>query len=243
MTIKGKTALITGASKRIGRAIALALGAEGVNIVIHYGSSANEAESLARELADLGVKSWVLQADFSNPDEYKTLVSQAIKTAGSLDILVNNASIFPNDKIEDMTFEGLMSNMQVNAWVPFYLSREFARLGGKGKIINMLDSRIQGYDWAHVSYILSKHVISVLTSMMALEFAPNVTVNGVSPGLILPPPGKDESYIERLTDTVPMKKHGEPEDVAGAVVYLAKSDFLTGEVIFVDGGRHLKEFI
>jgi NAD(P)-dependent dehydrogenase (short-subunit alcohol dehydrogenase family) len=121
------------------------------------------------------------------------------------------------------------------------LSREFARLAGRGKIVNLLDTKIIGYDRAHVAYILSKHMLSVLTRMCALEFAPGITVNGVAPGLILPPLGKDENYLEQLARSVPLKRHGGPEDVAKAVVYLLTSDFVTGQVIFVDGGRHLLE--
>ncbi len=135
-----------------------------------------------------------------------------------------------------------MKNIQVNAWVPFVLNREFARRAREGKIINLLDSRIDGFDWTHVSYILSKHVLSVLTRMTALEFAPRITVNGVAPGLILPPPGKDHGYLDQLTDTVPLQRHGDPRDIAEAVLYLLKNDFVTGEVIHVDGGRHLKEY-
>lgn len=241
-SLRGKTALITGAAKRIGRAAALAFADEGVNIVIHYSSSRGKAEELVTELAERGVHSWTVQADFANPEEYDSLFSRMLDTTGPIDILVNNASIFPKDKIDSITFESFTRNMQVNAWAPFALSRAFAKQMKRGTIINLLDSRISGYDWAHVGYIWSKHVLAVMTRMMALEFAPDITVNAVSPGLILPPPGQDESYLERLVHTVPLKRHGTAEDIADAVVYLAGSSFVTGEVIYVDGGRHLKEY-
>jgi NAD(P)-dependent dehydrogenase (short-subunit alcohol dehydrogenase family) len=155
---------------------------------------------------------------------------------------VNNASIFHSNTLKNVDFESLMLHMRINAWAPFVLSRDFARLVGRGKIVNLLDSRISGYDWTHVAYILSKHVFSVLTKMTALQFAPDVTVNGISPGLILPPSGKNQSYMDRLAQTFPLKRHGDPGDIAEATVYLLKSDFLTGEVINVDGGRHLMEY-
>jgi NAD(P)-dependent dehydrogenase (short-subunit alcohol dehydrogenase family) len=121
------------------------------------------------------------------------------------------------------------------------LSREFARLAGHGKIINLLDTRIVGDDRSHVAYILSKQVFALLMNRMAVEFAPRITVNGVAPGLILPPAGKDESYLEDLARTIPLKRHGDPADIADAVLYLLNSDFVAGQVIFVDGGRHLME--
>lgn len=240
-TLQGKVALVTGAGRRVGRAIAIALAEEGVNIVIHYRYSAEEASKLGRELHDRGMKSWLVKADFEDAAEYETLIARSLEMAGSLDILINNASIFPANTLQDVDVTALMKNMEVNAWAPFVLSRDFARLAGRGQIVNLLDSRINGYDWRHVAYILSKHVLSVLTKMTALEFAPNIAVNGVAPGLILPPPGKDHSFLDRMADTVPLERHGDPSYIADAVIYLLKSDFLTGEVIRVDGGRHLME--
>jgi pteridine reductase len=240
--LHGKTALVTGAAKRIGAAISLALAREGANVVLHYHGSGDEAGRLRDKITALGVSSWLLQADFEKPQEYETLIERAIETAGGLDMLVNNASLFPVDSLATVTFESLVRNMEVNAWVPFVLSRDFARLAGRGKIVNLVDSRTHDFDWTHVAYILSKHVLDVLTRVTALRYAPNITVNGVAPGLILPPPGEDQGYIDRLTHTVPLKRHGSPEDTAEAVVYLLKSNFLTGEVINVDGGRHLKEY-
>jgi pteridine reductase len=240
-TLQGKTALVTGAGKRIGRAIAIALAEEGVDIVIHYPYAAEEASELCTELHGRRVKSWLVKADFEVAAEYETLIARSLEMAGSLDILVNNASIFPANTLENVDLAALMKNMQVNAWAPFVLSRDFSRLVGRGQIINFLDSRISGYDWKHVAYILSKHVLSVLTKMTALEFAPRIAVNGVAPGLILPPPGKDHTFLDRMADSVPLKRHGDPIYIADAVIYLLKTDFVTGEVINVDGGRHLME--
>ncbi|HUS82684.1 MAG TPA: SDR family oxidoreductase [Dehalococcoidia bacterium] len=240
--LHGKTALVTGAAKRIGAAISLALAREGANVILHYRGSADQAERLRDEIVALGVRSWLVRADFEKPQEYETLVERSIEAAGGLDMLVNNASFFPADSLSTIRFEDLVRSMEVNAWVPFVLSRDFARLAGRGKIVNLVDSRTHDFDWAHVGYILSKHVLDVLTRVTALKYAPNITVNGVAPGLILPPPGEDESYLQRLTHTVPLKRHGSPEDIAETVVYLMKSDFVTGEIIAVDGGRRLKEY-
>ncbi len=238
-SLRGGTALITGAGKRLGRAIALQLAQEGVNIVIHYRSSEADARDLSGELKKYNVRSWPVKADFENPEEYGSLIARSIDAAGGLDILINNASIFLKDTLKDMDFASMTRHMQVNAWVPLVLSREFAKIAMRGKIVNFLDTRITGYDWNHVAYILSKHVLSVLTKMTALEFAPGITVNAVAPGLILPPLGKDESYLDMLSGKLPLERHGKPDDVVSAVMYLLKSDFLTGTVINVDGGRHL----
>jgi NAD(P)-dependent dehydrogenase (short-subunit alcohol dehydrogenase family) len=141
----------------------------------------------------------------------------------------------------DVGFGDITRHMHVNAWAPFVLSREFSRLVQRGKIINLLDTKIAGSDRAHVAYILSKQMFALLTRMCAREFAPGITVNGVAPGLILPPNGKDEQYLEQLAKTVPLKRHGSPDDIADATIYLLKSEFITGQVIYVDGGRHLLE--
>jgi hypothetical protein len=239
--LNGKTALVTGATKRIGRQIALALADAGVNVVVHYRQSASEAEGLCTELRARRVKAWPIEADLENPGHSQQLFSKVVALAGPIEILVNNASLFLPSTVQDIDFAGLMRHIQVNAWAPFVISREFARHAGRGKIVNLLDSRITGFDRSHVAYILSKRVFSVLTEIMAREFAPGITVNGIAPGLILPPPGKDQGWLDELAKTVPLKCHGDPGDIADAVLYLLKSDFVTGQVIFVDGGRHLME--
>ncbi len=241
-SLQGQTALITGAARRIGQEIALALADEGANIVIHYRTSAREAEELCSSVSQRGVKAWAVKADFNLPEDYESLIPRAKEAAGSLDILINSASIFFPGTIQEVDFKSLMENMQVNAWTPFVLSRHLAKSTGRGKIINLLDTRLHGYDWSHVAYILSKQVLSVLTRMIALELSPNFSVNAVAPGLILPPPGKDHSYLDQLVNTVPLGRHGDPGDITEAVLYLLKSDFVTGQVIHVDGGRHLMEY-
>ena len=235
-------ALVTGAAVRIGRAISLALADEGMSIVVHFRRSEAEARQLCGELERRGVRAWAVQGDFADPAEGERVVERALAVAGTLDVLVNNASIFPRDDLQTLTLEGLLDNVRVNAWAPFTASRAFATRVGRGHIINLLDSRIDDADFAHVGYLLSKHVLAALTRMMALAFAPDITVNGVAPGLILPPPGAPHAYIDALVATVPLAQHGEADEVARAVAYLATSQFVTGDVIYVDGGRHLEEY-
>jgi len=239
--LEGKNALVTGAARRIGRAISLALAREGANVALHYSSSVREVTELAVEIEGLGARAIVLRADLSDPAELVGLVERAREALGKIEILVNNASIFPSDTLETVELEGLERNLEINAWAPLVLTRSFAAQTERGHIVNLLDSRVSGFDRSHVSYILSKHVLTALTRMSALELAPGIAVNGIAPGLILPPAGKDEEYVDRLAQTIPLKRRGAPEDIAAAAVFLVTSEFVTGETIYVDGGRHLKE--
>ena len=238
----GRTALVTGGGKRLGRAIALALAGAGANVVVHYNRSEEEARGVAREIEGLGARSWAVGADLADPARAEGLIGKAGQAAGGrLDILVCSASIFPQGTFESITLDDIRENVAINAWAPFVLGRSFAAQTGSGHIVNLLDTRIAGYDWQHVAYQASKVLLGLLTRMMAVRFAPGIAVNAVAPGLILPPPGKDESYLESLRDTVPLRRTGSPEDITEAVLLLAGSSFITGQIIFVDGGRHLKE--
>lgn len=241
-TLQGRTALITGASKRIGRETALALAEQGANIVIHFNRSDTEARRLAQELEKKGVRAWTVQTDFRCPDEYRSLIARARSMAGELDILINNASIFPAETLAELAWSRFSADMEVNAWAPLTLSRDFAQRVDGDSIINLHDTHLEGFDFGHAGYILSKHVLAELTRMMALAFAPRVTVNAVAPGLILPPLGADESYLESHSHALPLQRHGRPLDIAEAIVFLLRSDFITGQVLYVDGGRHLQGY-
>jgi len=237
----GKTALVTGAARRIGRAIALALADAGASVVVHHRDSEDDARALCGELAARGAQAWPVAADLDDPAQVESLITRSLAAAGGLDFLVNNASAFAPDTLAEVTLERVMAMVRTNAWAPFVLSRSFAREVGRGKIVNLLDTRIKGHDSSHVSYTVSKRMLALFTRMMALEFAPEITVNAVAPGLILPPAGKDESYLQQLAGALPLRRHGGPQDVAEAVIFLLRSDFITGQVIYVDGGRHLAE--
>jgi NAD(P)-dependent dehydrogenase (short-subunit alcohol dehydrogenase family) len=212
-SLAGKTALMTGGAQRLGAATGRALAAEGASVVIHYNRSRAPAEQLAQELQKSDTSAWIVKADLEKPEEVGALIPRALDLSGQLDILVNNASIFSPDTLMEATFENVVQNLRVNAWAPLALSRSFARHAKRGAIVNFLDTRVADYDWKHFSYIVSKNVLELWTRMTALEFAPSIRVNAVAPGLILPPPGKDEAYLEAMT----------------------------GQVIYVDGGRHLME--
>jgi NAD(P)-dependent dehydrogenase (short-subunit alcohol dehydrogenase family) len=239
--LRGRTALVTGGAKRLGRAIAELLAGEGVSVVVHYGRSASEAEETAEALRARGVEAWTLGADLSSADAAGDLVGRACEKAGrALQILVNSASVFSPSHVLEFSPDELSEQLAVNAVAPLLLSRQFAARAESGQIINMLDTRIVEYDAAHAAYHLSKRALFSLTRMLALELAPRIRVNAIAPGLILPPPREDESYLEAMADTVPLKMHGSAEDIVRAVRFLLHSQFVTGQVIYVDGGRHME---
>lgn len=240
MELSSKTALITGGAKRIGKAIAYALASKGINIVIHYKSSEREAENVAKEIENFGVKAWIIQADLSISHEAENLIPNIRRETGDIHILINNASIFDKSKLINFSTQVLMENIRINALAPLLISRSFAEQKIEGNIINFLDTKIIEYDKEHTAYHLSKLMLFSMTKMMALEFAPLIRVNAIAPGLILPPPGQDISYLEKLSVTNPLKKVGSPDDITNAVLFLLSSDFITGQVVFVDGGYHLK---
>ncbi|MCH7958934.1 MAG: SDR family oxidoreductase [Candidatus Hydrogenedentes bacterium] len=238
--LAGKTALVTGGALRLGRAICSALAAQGVHVIVHYRSSKDAAESLAETLRETDAKAWTISANLESPEEAGRLVDRALELSGELDFIVNNAAIFPRDTLEDLSTENLFQNLSVNALSPLIIARAFSARGGTGAIVNLLDARVTDYDREHVSYHLSKRMLLSLTRMMAAEFAPAVRVNAIAPGLILPPVGEDESYLEALADTNYLKRVGSPEDVCSAVLFLLASEFITGQTLYVDGGRHMK---
>lgn len=239
--LKGKTALVTGAARRIGRAIALALAEKGVNVVIHHHTSSDDqAGEVAAEARRLGVQTWRVKGDLAEGASVEGIFSEALGLAGSIDYVVNNASVFPRSRFGEVTPQALSEALSVNAVAPLILSRAFAAGADAGAIVNLLDVRIRGYDPRHVAYQISKKVLKDLTEAMAIEYAPRIRVNAVAPGLILPPEGEDESYLERRGREILPGRPGRVEDVTEAVIFLLSQAYITGQVLFVDGGQRLE---
>jgi hypothetical protein len=232
--------LVTGAARRLGRATALALAEAGAAVIVHHNTSGGEAAEVVDAIRAGGGAAWTLQGDLRDARRCVELVAKAADLAGGLDVLVNNASIFPADRITETRPADIERCVSVHVTAPLLLSRALASRCERGHIVNMLDAKIHEYDDAHASYHLSKRMLLTLTRMLALELAPAIAVNAVAPGLILPPKGKDAGYLDALADSNPMHTHGTPEDVARAVLYLVTSRFVTGQVMYVDGGRHMK---
>ncbi|NQU75949.1 MAG: SDR family oxidoreductase [Planctomycetes bacterium] len=238
--LTGATALITGAAKRLGAAIALGLADKGANVVVHYNSSADAAEDLAEQIRSLGRKAWTVQADLTSTEQAEGLVDRCCQAAGDVHVLINNASIFPADRITTAGVDEILENIHLHALSPLLLTRGFARRGALRHVVNMLDARIVDYDRFHAAYHLSKRMLMTLTRMLALELAPAVAVNAVAPGPVLPAAGQSQQQFEAVVESIPLRRVGALADVTEAVLFLLNSRFITGQVVFVDGGRHMK---
>jgi len=244
--LRGRLALVTGAGRRLGRATALALARAGAGVVLHHRTAVAETEALAAEIASSGGRAWPLRADLTDPAQAGVLLACAAAMAGGeIDLLVNNAAIWPEDTLDTLEADAFAETMQINAFIPLALGRDFAaRWRGRGTcpspcIIHLLDSRIVDTDPTHAGYHLSKKALEALLVLQALEYAPAIRVNAVAPGLVLPPPDMSDAAQQRLAAHAPLARIGTAVDVAEAVVFLALSDFITGQILFVDGGRHL----
>lgn len=236
----GKTALVTGGAVRIGRAIALSIAEAGANVIVHYNRSETDAEHTARDIRQAGAEAWLVRADLSDTRQASSLIAEAIAKAGRLDFLVNNASVFPDSSLDDIDFGTDDRLMAINAFSPLALTKAFTEQAKQGAVVNILDNRIFRLDDMHAGYQLSKNTLYALTKMTAVRYAPAFRINGVAPGMILPPPGSDETYLSGRTKRTLLGRHGNPSDIAKAVLFLLSSEFITGEVIVVDGGENLK---
>jgi NAD(P)-dependent dehydrogenase (short-subunit alcohol dehydrogenase family) len=231
-------ALITGSSDRIGKAIALALADSGFNIALHYHSSDQKAIQTKNEILEKQVQCELFKADLSNRLETKELITSVFKKF-RITVLINNASLFIPDKLIDCNDALFDQLFQTNFKAPYLLIREFANIAKKGIIINLLDTNIIRNKTAHFDYLLTKKFLHDLTGMAASELAPDIRVNGIAPGLILPPVDYDHTYLERLSKNIPLKKPGNVKNISDTVLFLINNDFITGQVIYVDGGENL----
>ncbi|MES2254180.1 MAG: SDR family oxidoreductase [Pseudomonadota bacterium] len=239
-----KTVLVTGAAKRLGRAIALHLAGAGWNVAIHYHGSADEAESAADAVRALGVKAATLKANLSREEETISLVGRAAAELGPLTALVNSASIFENDDWQSASRASWDAHMETNLRAPFVLSQTFARqvtdskISG-GAIVNIIDQRVLKPTPQFISYSLSKAGLHWLTTTLAQALGPNIRVNAIGPGPTMRNARQSEEDFARQRDATVLKHGAEPDDVAEAVRYLLEADAVTGQMLAVDGGQHL----
>lgn len=240
MELEGKNILITGAALRVGRALALAAARRGAGIVIHYRDSDEGARSLKAEIEVLGGRANLLAADLADPGQTAALVEKAWEW-GELFGLVNNASIFEPLTWDETTLEAWNRTLMINLTAPFLLSQAFACKLGKdrpGRIINLLDWRALRPGKDHLPYTISKAGLAALTRSLAVALAPNITVNGMALGAILPP--SDGGDVEKIIRSVPAGRWAELEEVEETFLFLLTGPmYVTGEIIHVDGGRHL----
>jgi pteridine reductase len=242
MEIGRKVAIVTGGAVRLGKALALALAEHGARVVIHYGSSAGPAQATVRQIQAMGSDALAVQADLSQPSQTGSIVEHAAAHFGQVDVLVNSAAVFEPGNWDDTTEANWDRHFAINLKSPFFLSQAFAVHVGReraGHIVNITDWRAARPDIEHVAYTQTKAALISMTMTLAVALAPNIQVNAIAPGLILPPPGEDQSYLERRASKIPAQRVGSPEGVARALIFLLRSDFVTGELIFGTGGQHL----
>ena len=235
--------LITGAARRIGRAIALELAGAGWNVTLHCRDSEADANVLATEVRALGARAQVLRADLGDAEACAKLVADAVADGGALDAVVNNASHFGYDSLADFSFGTLDRHLHVNAGAPLLLARALhAHLqarGARGCVVNLLDQKLVNPNPDYLSYTLSKAALAAATPMLALALAPTLRVCSVSPGVTLPSGPMSEAEFARAHRMTPLQRASTPADLARAVRFLLESPAITGTDVLVDGGQHL----
>jgi len=240
MSLIGKNVLITGAARRVGRRLALAVAQAGGNVIIHYGDSRHEAEEALAEIQALGGNAHLVQGDIRNIDEINGIIEQAV-VFGQLYGLVNNASIFEPLTWDTIDQETWNEHISVNLTAPFFLSQAFARqlkVGDEGRIINLLDWRALRPGPDHLPYTVSKAALAALTYSLAAALAPHITVNGLALGAVLPP--ESGPTPQSILASVPAGRWAEPGEVGQALIFLLDGPtYITGEIVHLDGGRHL----
>ena len=237
-----KNVLVTGAAKRLGRAIALDLAAAGWNVAVHYNGSATDADAVAAEIRGHGARAATLQADLSREAETETLVARAAAAIGPLTALVNSASLFENDDWQSATRESWDKHMDVNLRAPLVLSQKFAVQlpeGEQGSIINIIDQRVLKPTPQFLSYSLSKAGLRWLTTTLAQGMGPRIRVNAVGPGPTLRNARQSEADFARQREATLLGHGAEPADICAAIRYLLSATAVTGQMLAVDGGQHL----
>ena len=246
MELTDKVALITG-GRRIGQVVAEELARQGADVAVSYSRSRAEADASVARVGAMGRRSIALQADLSDPEACTSLVAQVVAALGSLDLLINMASVYRQRPFEELQLEDWNGPANVDLRASFLCARAAVphmRARGSGRIINFSDwiaksgrPRYQGY----LPYYVSKAGVIALTEALALELAgDNILVNAIAPGPILPPPGTSAQEIQAVEEATPLGRWGGEIEIAKAVLFLLQNDFITGETLRVDGGRHVK---
>ncbi|HLF28926.1 MAG TPA: SDR family oxidoreductase [Anaerolineae bacterium] len=256
MEIRNRIALVTGGAHRVGKAIALALAQAGAHTIITYLSAADEAAQTLREIEALGVQALALPLDQRDTTQIETLLETIGDRFGRLDILVNSAAIMERRLLFDVTPDDWDRTLDTNLRGPFFIAQAAARLmlgqrpersaagsddaATHGCIINIADASAL-HPWpSYIAHTVSKAGLVALTKALALALAPAIRVNAVAPGAVLKPQAWSDAHWRQLAERIPLGRSGAPEDVAEAVLYLIRSDFVTGQLLVLDGGRELR---
>jgi len=239
------TALITGASQRIGKEMAICLAKKGFDIVIHYNKSQAQATKLIQELKQLyNINGVTIEGDLSDKNSTKKIAEFMFKNFPDWNLLINNSSIFHKSKFLNDLDEEFEKNLNIHLTSPLYLSHFFAKNViekniKNAQIINMLDKNIARIDTVNFYYLLSKKFLAEFTKMLALEVAPHLRVNGIAPGYILPDIDASEEYVKKTTQSIPLQKIGNTKNITQTLEFLLENDFINGQILSIDGGASL----
>jgi pteridine reductase len=241
--LDGRVALVTGAGTRVGRVIALALGRAGMRVGVHYAGSQKGARQTADEIIAAGSDARTLPGDLTDPATGPRLVEHTAKVFGSLDVLVNSAAVMLRTPVGEVLVDDWDAMFALNLRAPFFLSQSAARAMGEkgGAIVNIADLAAFETWKSYVPHAITKAGIIQMTRGLAHALAPRIRVNAIAPGPVLLPDGWTQEQADKLISTTPLGRLGSAEDVAQAVLYLLSADYVTGETIIVDGGRHIRQ--
>jgi NAD(P)-dependent dehydrogenase (short-subunit alcohol dehydrogenase family) len=237
-----KAALVTGAGQRIGRALALSLADAGFAVAVHYHRSQAAAEKLVATIRDAGGRAAAFGADLADEEAVRLLLPRAERQLGPVGVLVNNAGVFVDDRVETATRASWDNHLAVNLRAPFVLIQEFARrlpAEAGGVVVNLLDQRVWSPTPYFVSYTLSKAGLWTLTQTLALALAPRIRVNGIGPGPALPNARQSDEQFLRQCATMPLGRGTSPDEIAAALRFILEATAVTGQMIALDGGQHL----
>ncbi len=241
MELAGRVALVTGAGHRVGRALAVALGARAMRVAVHYRSDPVEAAETCRLVEAAGGRAEPFSGDLAEPAVPGTLIAAVVSHFGALDVLVNSAGVMERTPVGEVTPAAWDAMFAVNLRAPFFCAQAAAAvMPDGGAIVNIADLAALETWPAYVPHGISKAGVVQMTRGLARALAPRIRVNAIAPGTVLLPAGWDESSGERLRDTTPLQRNGTPDDVARAMLYLLDADFVTGDLLVVDGGRHVR---
>jgi len=242
MELEGRVALVTGAGHRVGRAIALALGGRGMRVAVHYNAAADGAQETVRLLGDMGAEGRAIPADLTHADAAGELIGKVTQQFGGLDVLVNSAAVMIRTPFGEVTPQQWDTIMSLNLRAPFFLAQAAAPFlkKARGAIVNIADLAAFETWPAYMPHGISKAGIVDMNRALARVLAPEVRVGAVAPGTVLLPDNWSEEGAEHLRATTPLARNGSPKDVTDTVLFILDSDYLTGETIIVDGGRHVR---
>lgn len=242
MELRGRVALVTGAGRRVGRALAVGLGAQGMRVAIHYHASDRGARDTAKSILEVGGSATLVSADLTAGDAPAALVADVVRELGAIHVLVNSSAVMERTPLGEVTAAQWDAMMALNLRAPFMLAQAAAPhlASGDGAIVNIADLAAFETWPAYIPHGISKAGIVYMTRALARTLAPHVRVNAIAPGAVLLPENWREEDAEKIRESTPLGRLGSPKDVVEAMLYLLRADYVTGETIIVDGGRHVR---